>query len=100
MKVMFAMRSIIILFLFSLFLTSCANTLYIGELAWGEANILGEAVPNEDAFRNGLLLLLRRSTFFSNSHPCHSPKGGIGYSLRRLSRYPITFSKPLGRSSS
>jgi predicted aminopeptidase len=50
MKVMFAKRSIIcsILFLFPLFLTSCANTLYIGKLAWGEAKILGGEVPNEE----------------------------------------------------
>jgi hypothetical protein len=43
MKVKFVMRPIIclILFLFSLFLASCANTLYIGNLAWEETRILG-----------------------------------------------------------
>ncbi|MCJ7662670.1 MAG: aminopeptidase, partial [Desulfobacterales bacterium] len=46
------MRSIIILFLFSLFLTSCANTLYIGKLAWGEAKILGGTVPNEEVLND------------------------------------------------
>jgi predicted aminopeptidase len=52
MEVMFARRSIIILFLFPLFLTSCANTLYIGKLAWGEARILGGAVPNGEVLRD------------------------------------------------
>jgi predicted aminopeptidase len=52
MKVIFAMRSLIILFLFSLFLASCANTLYIGKLAWGEAKILGGAVPNEEVLKD------------------------------------------------
>ncbi len=52
MKVICAMRSLIILFLFSLFLASCANTLYIGKLAWGEAKILRRAVPNEEVLRD------------------------------------------------
>jgi predicted aminopeptidase len=48
-------HSIIILFLVAFFpfiLTSCANTLYIGKLAWGEAKILGEAVENDEALRD------------------------------------------------
>jgi predicted aminopeptidase len=51
---MFVMRPIIclILFLFPLFFTSCANTLYIGKLAWGEAKILGGMVPSEDILRD------------------------------------------------
>jgi len=52
MKIKVAMRSIIILFIFPLFLASCANTLYIGKLTWGETKILGGAVPNEDALRD------------------------------------------------
>jgi predicted aminopeptidase len=46
---------IIILFLvifLPFVLTSCANTIYIGKLAWGEAKILGEAVTNEEALRD------------------------------------------------
>jgi predicted aminopeptidase len=52
MKVMFARRSIIFFFLFPLFLTSCANTLYMGKLAWGETKILGGVVPNEEVLRD------------------------------------------------
>jgi predicted aminopeptidase len=37
--------SIIILAFVPFFLTSCAHTLYIGKLAWGEAKILGGSVP-------------------------------------------------------
>jgi predicted aminopeptidase len=33
--------------LFSFLLTSCANTLYLGKLAWGEAKILAGSVPNQ-----------------------------------------------------
>jgi predicted aminopeptidase len=46
------MRSLIIFFLFPLFLGACANTLYMGKLAWGEARILGGAVPNEEVLRD------------------------------------------------
>jgi predicted aminopeptidase len=49
---MSAMRFLVILFLFPLFLAACANTLYVGKLAWGEAQILGGAVPNEEALRD------------------------------------------------
>jgi predicted aminopeptidase len=52
MKVMFVMRSILILFIFPLFLTSCAHTLYIGKLAWGEAKIIGGVVPNEEVLED------------------------------------------------
>ena len=51
-KAILTMRSLIILFLFPLFLAACANTLYMGKLAWGEARILGGAVPNEEVFRD------------------------------------------------
>ncbi|OGP53002.1 MAG: hypothetical protein A2Y65_04320 [Deltaproteobacteria bacterium RBG_13_52_11] len=34
--------------LFFPLLTSCANTLYIGKLAWGEAKIVGGSVPYEE----------------------------------------------------
>jgi predicted aminopeptidase len=43
-----AMRTIIILFLCLPFLASCANTLYMGKLAWGEAKIVGGEVPNNE----------------------------------------------------
>lgn len=48
MKVTLSKRSIIILFLFPLFLTSCAHTLYIGKIAWGEAKILGGSIPCQE----------------------------------------------------
>lgn len=48
MNLTISKRSIIILFLFPLCLTSCAHTLYIGKLAWGEAKILGGSVPCQE----------------------------------------------------
>lgn len=48
MKVALSQRSIIILLFFPVFLTSCAHTLYIGKLAWGEAKILGGSVPYQE----------------------------------------------------
>jgi len=48
MNGMVAIRSIIIIVLFPLLLTSCAHTLYIGKLAWGEAKILGGSVPLQE----------------------------------------------------
>lgn len=46
------MRSLIILFLFPLFFAGCANTFYMGKLAWEEARILARAMPNEEVLRN------------------------------------------------
>jgi len=51
-KVILSMRSLGIFFLFPLFLGACANTLYMGKLAWGEARILGRAVPNEEVLKD------------------------------------------------
>ena len=48
MKITFSKRIIIILSFFSLLLTSCAHTRYIGKLAWGEAKILGGSVPLQE----------------------------------------------------
>ena len=52
MRIIFARRPLVVLLLFPLFLTACANTLYMGKLAWGEARILGGAVPNEEVLRD------------------------------------------------
>jgi predicted aminopeptidase len=52
MKVIVVMRSIIIVVLFLFVLTSCANTFYVGKLAWGEAKILSGAVTNQDILRD------------------------------------------------
>lgn len=52
MNGMVAIRSIIIIVLFPLFLTSCAHTLYIGKLAWGEAKILGGSVPLQEVLKD------------------------------------------------
>lgn len=52
MNGMIAIRSIIIIFLFPLFLTSCAHTLYIGKLAWGEAKILGGSIPLQEILKD------------------------------------------------
>jgi predicted aminopeptidase len=52
MKVIFARRYLVILFLSPFFLAACANTLYVGKLAWGEARILGSAVPNDEVLRD------------------------------------------------
>jgi predicted aminopeptidase len=46
------MRSVVIFLLFPLFLAGCANTLYMGKLAWGEARILAKAVPNEQVLED------------------------------------------------
>jgi predicted aminopeptidase len=51
-RFIWAMRSLLILFFFPLFLSACANTLYMGKLAWGEARILSGAVPNEEVLRH------------------------------------------------
>jgi predicted aminopeptidase len=51
-RIIFAMRPLVVLLLFPLFLAACANTLYMGKLAWGEARILGGAVPNEEVLRD------------------------------------------------
>lgn len=48
MKVTLSKRSLVIVFSLPLFLTSCAHTLYIGKLAWGEAKILGGSVPLQE----------------------------------------------------
>jgi len=48
MKITFSQRSLIILLFAPLFLTSCAHTLYIGKLAWGEVKILGGSVPHQE----------------------------------------------------
>jgi predicted aminopeptidase len=45
-------RSLVILFLFPLFLAGCANTLYMGKLAWEEAGILARAVPNKEVLKD------------------------------------------------
>ena len=42
------MRSLIVLLLFPVLLTSCAHGLYLGKLAWGEAKILGGSVPLQE----------------------------------------------------
>jgi predicted aminopeptidase len=52
LKVILSMRSLVIFFLFPLLLGACANTLYMGKLAWGEARILGRVVPNEEVFKD------------------------------------------------
>jgi predicted aminopeptidase len=51
-RFIWAMRSLLILFFFPLFLSACANTLYMGKLACGEARILNGAVPNEEVLRD------------------------------------------------
>lgn len=48
MRIIFARSPLVVLLLFPLFLAACANTLYMGKLSWGEARILGGAVPNEE----------------------------------------------------
>lgn len=46
------MRSLVIFLLLPLFLGACANTIYMGKLAWGEAGILGRAVPNDEVLKD------------------------------------------------
>ena len=48
MKITFLQRLIIIFLFVPFVLTSCAHTLYIGKLAWGEAKILGGSVPYQE----------------------------------------------------
>jgi predicted aminopeptidase len=52
MRVISARCCLVILLLFPFFLAACANTLYVGKLAWGEAQILGGAVPNDEVLRD------------------------------------------------
>jgi predicted aminopeptidase len=52
LKGMVLMRAMISLFLFPVLLTSCAHGLYLGKLAWGEAQILGGQVPNQEVLRD------------------------------------------------
>jgi predicted aminopeptidase len=43
---------ILCLMLSSMLLTSCAHSLYLGKLAWGEAQILGGKVPNQEVLKD------------------------------------------------
>jgi predicted aminopeptidase len=49
---MILMRLITFIFLFPLLLTSCAHGLYLGKLAWGEAQILAGQVLNQEVLRD------------------------------------------------
>ena len=44
--------AVLCLVLGSLLLTSCAQGLYLGKLVWGEAQILGESVPNQEVLKD------------------------------------------------
>ena len=51
-KVMGLLCSVICLVLCSILLTSCARGLYLGKLAWGEAQILGGRVQNQEVLKD------------------------------------------------
>jgi predicted aminopeptidase len=46
------LRAVICLILCATLLTSCARGLYLGKLAWGEAQILGGRVPNQEILKD------------------------------------------------
>ena len=49
---MVLLRTMILLFVFPFLLTSCTHGLYLGKLAWGEAQILAGRVPNQEVLRD------------------------------------------------
>jgi predicted aminopeptidase len=51
-KGMGLMRVMLCLVLCSMLLTSCTQGLYLGKLAWGEAQILGGRVPNQEVLED------------------------------------------------